>query len=149
MAPVSDSAKPSSRSSEERRARVLVVDDEIRMAHALKAVLSTDFEVEATTRPDEALAWLTSGRWYDVILCDVMMPVMNGAELRNRVHAARPDLAARFIFLTGGVVWKHLHHLLDSLPNLVLEKPLDLAALRELIRRRARTEAPEPAALRH
>jgi CheY-like chemotaxis protein len=149
MAHVSDSTKPSAQRAAERRARVLVVDDEIRMAYALRGVLANEFEVEATTRPAEALEWLTSGRWYDVILCDVMMPVMNGAELRNRVQAERPDLAARFIFLTGGVAWAHLRHLLDGLPNLVLEKPLDLAALRELIRRRMRTDSPLPQALRH
>jgi DNA-binding NtrC family response regulator len=127
-----------------RAARVLVIDDEIRIASALRKLLSDEFETAATTRPDEALEWLTSDGWYDVILCDVMMPTMNGIELRNRVHAVRPDLAARIIFVTGGIVVAHLRDLLDKTPNMVLEKPIDFAALRELIRRRARPEAPPP-----
>jgi DNA-binding NtrC family response regulator len=123
-----------------RVARVLVIDDEIRIASALRRLLSDEFETAATTRPDEALEWLTSDAWYDVILCDVMMPTMNGVELRNRVHAVRPDLAARIIFVTGGIVLAHLHELLDTMPNMVLEKPLDFGALKELIRRRVRGE---------
>jgi DNA-binding NtrC family response regulator len=128
-----------------RAARVLVIDDEIRIASALRRLLSDEFETTATTRADEALEWLTSDGWYDVILCDVMMPLMNGIELRNRVHAVRPDLAARIVFVTGGIVVAHLRDLLDATPNTVLEKPLDFGALRELIRRRARAEAPRQA----
>lgn len=132
---------PSDSADRPRAARVLVIDDEIRIASAVRRLLSDEFETNATTRPDEALEWLTSGDWYDVILCDVMMPVMNGIELRNRVHAVRPDLAARIIFVTGGIVLAHLHDLLDATPNMVLEKPLDFAALKELIRRRAGGES--------
>jgi CheY-like chemotaxis protein len=125
-----------------RIARVLVVDDEPHVADALRLVLSDEFSVEVATRPEDALGRLTSGDWYDVILCDVMMPAMNGIELRNRVHAVRPDLAARIVFITGGILWEAVRKLLDSVPNLALEKPLDLGALRALIRRRARTSNP-------
>ena len=97
-------------------------------------VLADEFDTVATTRPEEALAWIASGEPFDVVLCDVMMPGMNGVELRNRVHAVRPDLAARFILLTGGVVSAHLRELLATVPNAVVEKPMQLRALRELIR---------------
>lgn len=127
-------------------ARVLVIDDEIRMASALRRLLSDEFETEATTRAEEALELLTSDAWFDVILCDVMMPSMTGIELRDRVHAVRPDLAARIVFVTGGIVMAHLRDRLDATPNTVLEKPLDFGALKELIRRRARAEAPVTAA---
>ena len=125
-----------------RVARVLVVDDEVQIADALRLVLSDEFDVTATTLPSEALEWLTSGNWYDVILCDVVMPAMTGIELRNRLHATRPDLAARIVFVTGGILWAYVRRLLDSVPNTVLEKPLDLQALREFIRRRVRTDPP-------
>jgi CheY-like chemotaxis protein len=121
---------------------VLIVDDERFVAEALRLVLSDEFEVVATTDATDALEWLVSGDWYDVILCDVMMPIMNGVEFRNRVHAARPDLAARIVFVTGGILWERVRNLLDSVPNAVVDKPFDTGALRELIRRRTASEPP-------
>jgi DNA-binding NtrC family response regulator len=125
-----------------RVGRVLIIDDEVRVYEALKRVLSNEFEVVATQHPAEALEWLVGGDWYDVVLCDVMMPTMNGIELRNRLHAARADQAARIVFVTGGLVWDRVRQLVESVPNLVLEKPIDLTALRELIRRRVRSDEP-------
>jgi CheY-like chemotaxis protein len=121
-----------------RVARVLVVDDEPYVADAIRLVLSDEFEVTATTDPVDALERVRDGARYDVVLCDVMMPGMNGVVLRNRVHAVAPELAASFVFMTGGVLHAHLRQLLGSVPNPCLEKPLDFAALRAFIRRRTR-----------
>jgi DNA-binding NarL/FixJ family response regulator len=126
-------------------ARVLLVDDEELLAMALKLVLSDEFCVDAMTDAREALALLTSqtsGPAYDVVLCDVMMPAMNGVELRNRVHAVAPQQAARFIFVTGGICMPYVRALLESVPNACFEKPLDVSVLRETIRRCARSAEP-------
>jgi CheY-like chemotaxis protein len=122
-----------------RRARVLVVDDEPLVAESLRLVLSDEFLVSATTYPEQALAQIESGESFDVLLCDVMMPLMNGVELRNRIDAISPDQAARIVFVTGGIVRPDVRALLEGVPNAWLEKPIDLEGLRELIRRRVRT----------
>jgi CheY-like chemotaxis protein len=132
------SAEPGSRP---KVARVLVIDDEVRVAAALSRMLSDEFDVRSTTRPAEALQWLTGGDWYDVILCDVMMPNMTGVELHQRLQATHPDLAARIVFVSGGSLSEPIRSYLDSTPNTVLSKPFDLASLRELIRRRARVQS--------
>jgi CheY-like chemotaxis protein len=121
-----------------RVATVLVIDDELMVAKSLERVLSGEFEVTRTTEPERALEWLSAGKSYDVILCDVMMPGINGVELRNRVEQVSVDQAARIVFITGGLLLPHVRTLLDSVPNTCLEKPLDLDGLRELIRRRVR-----------
>jgi DNA-binding NtrC family response regulator len=125
-----------------RVGRLLIVDDESRLADAVRRLLSDEFEVTVTSLPIEALKWLLCGDWYDVILCDVMMPVMNGVQLHDRVHAVHPELAARFVFVTGGVSVDSVRQLLDSVPNLVLERPIDFGALREFIRRRVISKPP-------
>jgi CheY-like chemotaxis protein len=117
---------------------VLVIDDEAMVAKSLQLVLANEFDVSRTTDPEQALEWLSSGKSYDVILCDVMMPRINGVELRNRVESFSPNQAARIVFITGGLLLPHVRVLLDSVPNTCLEKPLDLDGLRELIRRRVR-----------
>jgi CheY-like chemotaxis protein len=129
-----------------RVARVLIIDDEAALGEMLRRFFSDEFDVTVTTRPSDAVKWLSSDRWYDVVLCDVMMPGMTGLEVYERVREVRPDLADRIVFMTGGIVQAELQAALDRLPNLVLQKPFDLASLRELIGRRVRIEPLAPAA---
>lgn len=121
-----------------RVARVLVVDDEPYVADAIRLVLSDEFEVTATTDPVDALERVRGGARYDLVLCDVMMPGMNGVVLRNRVHAVAPELAAAFVFMTGGVLNERVRAQLAAVPNACLDKPVDFAKLRAFIRRRTR-----------
>jgi DNA-binding NtrC family response regulator len=123
-----------------RVARVLVIDDEPRIGRSLCLALGDEFEVVSTEDAAEALKWLTAGDWFDVIFCDLMMPAMNGVELRARVSECSPDLAARIVFVTGGLLLPHVQALLESVPNTVLAKPFDLDAMRDLIRRRTARE---------
>jgi CheY-like chemotaxis protein len=125
-----------------RRARVLVVDDERLVADSLRLVLSGEFSVTATTDPKEALDGITGGERFDVILCDVMMPVMNGIELRDRLQEVAPEQAARIVFVTGGILLPHVRSLLESVPNAWIEKPIDVEGLRELVRRRVSADSP-------
>jgi CheY-like chemotaxis protein len=99
-----------------RVARVLVVYGEPLLAEALRLALSDEFEVQVATDAQQALASLRVGDWYDVVLCELMMPGMNGVELRDHVQVASPELAARFVFI---------------------DKPVDVRALSDLIRRLA------------
>jgi CheY-like chemotaxis protein len=121
-----------------RAARVLIVDDESNILTAMHRLLSPEFEVILAAEPESALDRLSAGESFDVILCDVMMPRMNGVELRDRVEAFAPDQAARIIFITGGLLLPHVRALIDRTPNTCLEKPIDPEGLRELIRRRVR-----------
>ncbi|HXX70547.1 MAG TPA: response regulator [Polyangiaceae bacterium] len=123
---------------------MLVVDDEALVVDSLQRLLSAEFEISSTTRAAEALEWITGGESYDVILCDVMMPDLNGVELRNRIEELAPEQAARVVFVTGGLLLPHVRSMLDDVPNTVLEKPIDIEGLRELIRRRVRTSWQAP-----
>jgi CheY-like chemotaxis protein len=120
---------------------VLIVDDELLVADSIRRLLADEFEVIALTDPFAALSRIAAGDWFDVILCDVMMPGLNGVELLGRVTPIAPDVAERFVFITGGILLPHVQTLLDGIPNLVLAKPFDYQALRELIRRRTRPAA--------
>jgi two-component system NtrC family sensor kinase len=132
-----------------RVGRVLIVDDELLLGQSLSRILGDEFEVTVTAASTMALAWLTSEeRWYDVILCDVMMPGMHGVELHDRVAQVAPEQAARFIFMTGGILVPEVQALLDRTPCIVLAKPFDYGALRDLIRRRVVGEEPRGRASR-
>jgi len=55
---------------------------------------------------------------------------------------------ARIILMTGGILMSSVRQLLESVPNSVIAKPFDFAALRDLIRRRSLADAPSPRASR-
>jgi DNA-binding NtrC family response regulator len=72
--------------------RVLIVDDEVRMARSIEVALArSGMECECCHSGDEALAsFQKSGA--DLALTDWRMPGMDGVELMERLHAIDPDL---------------------------------------------------------
>ena len=73
-------------------ARVLIIDDEIKMGKALKHVLAKEgYGVEAFDNPVEGLALLERER-YDVLLCDLKMPGLSGLDVLERSKGLQPDL---------------------------------------------------------
>lgn len=66
-----------------------------------------------------------------------MMPVMTGMDLHEEILSVAPDQAERMVFMTGGAVTPRARDFVATVPNPVLDKPFDMKALREMIRRRA------------
>jgi PAS domain S-box-containing protein len=115
-----------------RRQHLLVVDDEDEVAEAIRRILGKEHDVDVVTRGDAALA-LIDARSYDLVLCDLLMPDMTGMELHERLVEARPELAARMVFITGGAFSSGAREFLERVPNPRLEKPFDSQSLRELV----------------
>ena len=118
--------------------RVLVIDDERLVGEAIARSLSEDNEVEVVTDAKQALACIGSGARYDVILCDLMMPVMTGMDLYAEIVRRAPKLAGRLVFMTGGAFTARAQAFLESVVNPCLEKPLDMGRLRSIVARAGR-----------
>jgi CheY-like chemotaxis protein len=80
--------------------RVLLVDDQVLVLRATAGMLS-ELDVIPAASAAEALGRLAEGSHFDVIVSDVSMPNMNGAELYVRVRERYPQLAERFLLLSG------------------------------------------------
>jgi PAS domain S-box-containing protein len=119
-----------------RRGRVLVVDDERMVAELVQRVLAGDHHVEVSTSAQQALARIAGGERFDLILCDLMMPVMTGMELYAELARTHPADAERIIFLTGGAFTPQARAFLDEVPNMRLEKPFDVPTLRRVVNER-------------
>ncbi len=115
-----------------------MIDDELMLGEALQRALSEDTEVVVVSSAMDALTLLEGGQRYDVVLCDVMMPQMDGIELHRRLSATLPGEAERVVFITGGVITARIDAFIARTSNLLLEKPVDVAGLRALIERRVR-----------
>ncbi|ATB50894.1 MASE1 domain-containing protein [Corallococcus macrosporus] len=107
-----------------RRGRVLVVDDEPRLAQSMRLLLEPFHDVVTTTRGGEALALVDAGHRFDVILCDLQMPETDGAAVYQHLCAHAPDQAARVVFISGGAYTPESRAFIDSVPLRVLEKPV-------------------------
>jgi two-component system, cell cycle sensor histidine kinase and response regulator CckA len=80
---------------------VLVVDDEPLVVTLVARVLTAaGFRVLSTSDPEEALAICRDVEVdVDILLTDLMMPVMNGQQLRDRVVELRPGIGV--VFMSG------------------------------------------------
>jgi two-component system NtrC family sensor kinase len=103
--------------------RVLVVDDEQVILDLLGEVLSNQgYRVDTAASAKSALAKL--GEYdYDMIICDVRMPGMDGAQLYAEVKRTRPELARRFVFSTGDVIGQKTREFLKDSGTDWLRKP--------------------------
>jgi DNA-binding NtrC family response regulator len=81
-------------------ARILVIDDEIDMLMLLRMIIedNTDYEVETTNNPSEALKLLTQ-KGFDLIISDLKMPGMDGLELFDETTGIKPHIP--FIIITA------------------------------------------------
>jgi CheY-like chemotaxis protein len=116
-----------------RRARVLVVDDEPRVASALRRLLVAEHDLVDTTSPGLALAMLEAGERFDAVLCDALLPGMRAEEFLEAVAARSPELASRVALIIGGTVTPDAQATLGRVPSRLLQKPFDLATVRALV----------------
>jgi PAS domain S-box-containing protein len=116
------------------RARVLVVDDEVQIANTLRELLGAEHDVIATTDAREALSIVESGRDFDVIFCDLMMPGMTGIDLYEKLDGLGTGIEGRMVFMTGGAFTTRAAEFLASVPNRRLEKPFSLQLVEGIVR---------------
>lgn len=143
--PRADDARPmpqappvASSGASESRLRVLVIDDEPSLLRTVDALLADDYLVDVSASGLEAIARLAGGLAPDVILCDLSMPGLTGADVFARIARERPGLEARMVFMTGGAFTDAAREFLERVPNLRVEKPFSYAALDRALRHAAR-----------
>ncbi len=121
-----------------KRARVLVIDDELPLAAMLARVLGDEHDVVIATSAREAIEHIETGPQFDVLLCDLLMPGMSGMDLYRALAQRGTGVEARMVFMTGGAFTARPAEFLANVPNQWLEKPFDLNQLRRLVRKLSR-----------
>jgi len=118
---------------------ILVVEDQPATAQITRILLeSWGYEVLEAHSGEEALAvFATNGRGVHLVLTDVIMPGMNGADLAAELLKIRPDL--RIVFMSG-----YPNDQVNRTDMAFLPKPFNPASLSRMIRR----ELDRPAAAR-
>ena len=109
--------------------RVLIVEDEPALAVALsEALTDAGFAVDRACDGEEGLTRLTETN-YDLIVCDLKMPRIDGMQFYRAMAAANPALARRVIFVTGDVAGTDAERFLEETACRWLSKPFRLGDL--------------------
>lgn len=120
-------------SSELMDKRVLVVDDEAEALNYLTRFLeSVGSKIETATNGREALNKLRQGS-FDLILCDIKMPVMDGKELYSKVSAEMPEVAKRMVFATGDLTCQETRQFIEGTKARFVSKPFDLLTIKKVL----------------
>lgn len=83
----------------QRKRRILIVDDESDVGLSLKIVLEKyGFAVDCFTDPEAALNGFNNDS-YDLVILDIKMPKMNGFELYDKLKSS--DSTIKALFLTA------------------------------------------------
>lgn len=112
------------------RRQILVIDDDAAVLRSIQRMLNKH---EVTTEGDarRALELCEHGE-FDMILCDIMMPIMSGDRFFSALQDAKPRLAERVVFMTGGVLTQDTEDFLGTVDRPVLSKPLNTQQVRNL-----------------
>jgi CheY-like chemotaxis protein len=127
----SDREQPGERASTEPRL-ILIVDDEQDLLDVTSFVLESEgFRVKTAKNGVEALELLGSGTRPDLVLLDMMMPVMNGCEFLEVRSRSQTLCSIPVVMLTAAGT--------TSIPGAVevLRKPFDLGVLVTVVERHA------------
>lgn len=115
---------PTDHTERKRATKILVIDDEPHICSLIKRMLTRrGFEVTTSNTPTEVPALLAKEE-FDTILCDLMMPELDGRQLYELLADTSPRIAERFIFITGGGVTESLRSFEASMKPRILYKPL-------------------------
>ena len=110
---------------------ILIVEDEKYLANSLEIVLA-EHRVTVAGSAREAVT-LCVERDYDVILCDLWMAELTGMDVHREVLRRRPGQEQRMVFMTGGAFTPRAQQFLDSVPNLILQKPFSTEELLQAV----------------
>ncbi len=114
-----------------RGTRALVAEDEEALGEAVAGALAdAGFRVDRASDGAEALLKVRE-RAYDVVICDLKMPKIDGLRFYKEMAESMPQLVRRLIFVTGDVVGTDAEQFLEESGCRWLAKPF---RLRELVR---------------
>jgi CheY-like chemotaxis protein len=122
----------SAQASLTRHGRLLVIDDSTELLDTCQMVLEEmGQQVDISASGREAVERVRGGQRYDLVLCDVGMPEMDGWQVARQVRALSPT--TKIFLLTGTADQIGSKDPLRKLVDGILLKPIDLEQLEQLL----------------
>ncbi len=122
--------------------KILVIDDDSLFTRTLRRALKPH-DVRVSASASEAEILLLDERYEpDAVLCDIFLPGNNGHILHQRIKQLRPQIASRFVFITGGGLNRDEAAYLRNSHCQTLFKPLNLRSIVQALKSSAHAAAP-------
>lgn len=114
---------------------ILIIDDDasVRAGYA-KLLQAAGFRVTQAASADEAFGQVGQ-RDFKAVLCDFVLPTMDGTTFYERLSERSPAVAERVIFVTGWMNDPKARRLLEHSGRPVLTKPVESVDLVDAVRR--------------
>jgi signal transduction histidine kinase len=115
-------------------ASILIVEDETQLANAVvDALTDAGYIVDHAQDGEEGLTRVKE-QSFDLVICDLKMPRLDGQSFYALLASAAPALAKRVIFVTGDVAGTDAERFLEGSGCRWLAKPFRLADLLRTVR---------------
>ena len=124
--------------------RILVVDDDVTLLRAYRRYLGRRHDVVVAYGGEEALALLAADDNFDLILCDLMMPGLDGVGVYERLRRQQPHLLDRVVFCSGGPTTQRCEQFLSEPGVVFIPKPIGHDALEQWLARSRRRSTVRP-----
>ncbi len=119
---------------------ILIVDDEKLICMSLGRLLSSDYTVYTASNGQEGLDIIRSNGNIDVVLSDIMMPVMDGIEMMETVGHENPDII--IIAMTAVCSGENVTKVMEKGADAYLLKPFDVDHLEHTLKKLIESKLP-------
>jgi CheY-like chemotaxis protein len=110
-----------------------VVDDDLAVLRAYRRLLTPRHQVVLVSGGAEALERIERDGRFDAIICDVMMPEVDGPMVFDALTERHPAMVSRIIFCSGGAFTPRAKEFLASVSNPFIPKPIESDVLEQAI----------------
>ena len=110
-------------------ARILVVDDEPAILRSMKSLLRHDHDVELADGGRAAIELLKHDIGFDLVLCDLNMPDVDGVDVHDWIRDHVPRLEGRVVLCSGAAPSPRVRAFMVKAGPVFLEKPISAETL--------------------
>jgi signal transduction histidine kinase/ActR/RegA family two-component response regulator len=107
-----------------RSLRILAIDDDLLVLKSYRRALGRDHQMTFASDGQDALSELEEDASFDVILCDLMMPNMDGPLFYEALAKAHPELIERIVFCSGGTFTPRAEQFVATCARPLVHKPI-------------------------
>ncbi len=110
---------------------ILIVDDENLICMSLERLLSSDYTVYTAANGQEGLDIIRRNGDIDIVLSDIMMPVMDGLEMIEKVRSENRDMI--ILAMTAAYLGENLTGVMEKGADAYILKPFEVDHLKNTL----------------
>ena len=117
---------------DQKKKTIMIIDDEPEMLWFISDIFSADYNIVTLNTATDALAKIKE-IYPDIILCDVMMPSMDGIEFVGKIKTDKQTSHIPFIFISAKHGMEEQIEGLDAGAELYITKPFNIEYLKTAV----------------